>query len=393
MNILLTVVWLCAGLTLALGWSIVGRTSRIRISCNRMKMMGDSYDTAMLENPDNDHITVVDGVPTIQYSPDETLAISESRYFIRKYMGSVLRALTRDFDRVYRARFYNGASNSEYKRLQWSTIRAAATESARSSSFRQEGEEFQRGSPAEAKRLFLRNRLGNTLANYQIPAGAFFRAIDIEAPDWDLSTYSDYKPDVSLRTPDGSLVTIEGDGAGGTSHVDPEEQQLIHDLKELKARLDSKDSTSFERATDVIIHLAVLEKGMPKALGVCLKETENVILKTIPILKKDQERKKAAKARKLKENPRLGNPNKKRRGPRAKHVAKANLESKKMQQESKDAEALEMAMRTAIDDSRAIPPVLSSGGSGGVKKRSWTPGTVKVPKYMDQGVSSEDGWV
>ena len=60
--------------------------------CVSISMKADSYDTAMLENPD-DHITVVDGVPTIQYSPAETLAISESRYFIRKYMGSVLRAL------------------------------------------------------------------------------------------------------------------------------------------------------------------------------------------------------------------------------------------------------------------------------------------------------------
>ena len=36
-------------------------------------------------------------------------------------------------------------------------------------------------------------------------------------------------------------------------------------------------------------------EGMPKALGVCLKETEDVILKTIPIIKKDQERKKQPK--------------------------------------------------------------------------------------------------
>lgn len=370
--------------------------------CVTISMKADSYDTAMLENPD-DHITVVDGVPTIQYSPAETLAISESRYFIRKYMGSVLRALTRDFDRVYRARFYKGVSNSEYKRLQWSTIRAAATESARLSSFRKEGEEFQRGSPAEAKRLFLRNRLGNTLANYQIPAGAFFRAIDIEAPDWNLSTYSDYKPEVSVKTADGSLVTIEGDGAHASNAVDmdPEEQQLLVDLATLKERLDAKDAATFERATDVIIRLAVLEKGMPKALGVCLKETENVILKTIPIIKKDQERKKVGRDRKLKENPRAANPNKRRRGPRAKDTAKAKVRADadsevrmKNAIEAKLSSSAASASATKIQfDGDDAPSTLPRMGEM-PRKRSWTPGTQKVPKYMNQGVSAgEDNWV
>ena len=300
-------------------------------------------------------------------------------------------------------------SNSEYKRLQWTTIRAAATESARKSSFRQEGEEFQRGSPAEAKRLFLRNRLSNTLANYQIPAGAFFRAIDIEAPDWDLSTYSDYKPEVSVKTADGSLVTIEGDGAHVPDHiledVDPEEQQLLVDLKALRVRLDAKGGASFERATDVIIHLAVLEKGMPKALGVCLKETENVILKTIPIIKKDQERKKVSRDHKVKENPRQANPNKKRRGPRAKDLKVYKTNKEKAMEKQTDVEmkmknAIDLAMSSPGSASRQPKEINVEEGAADLptqreqRQRSWTPGTQKVPKYMNQGVTAgEDNWV
>ena len=73
-----------------------------------------------------------------------------------------------------------------------------------------------------------------------------------------MSTYSDYKPEVSVKTADGSLVTIEGDGAQASNSVemDPEEQQLLADLASLKERLDAKSAASFERATDVIIHLS-----------------------------------------------------------------------------------------------------------------------------------------
>ena len=95
---------LLAMLSCALAWAPMSSFGKTRLAMVRqhkpcletrsmsLSMKADSYDKAMLENPD-DHITVVDGVPTIQYSPAETLAISESRYFIRKYMGSVLRAL------------------------------------------------------------------------------------------------------------------------------------------------------------------------------------------------------------------------------------------------------------------------------------------------------------
>ena len=164
----------------------------------------------------------------------------------------------------------------------------------------------------------MHNRLENTLAHYEVPAGAFFRAIDIHAPDWDLHTFTDYSPTVSVKQEDGSWLTLDsGESDVGEDSLDPESVQLIEDLKSLRTRLESKDKKSFSSAPDVIIHLSVLEKSMPKALGVCLKETEDVILKTIPILKRDEDRKRASRARALKENPRLANPNKKRRGGKA----------------------------------------------------------------------------
>lgn len=228
-----------------------------------------------------------------------------------------------------------------------------------------------KGSREEAKRLFLRNRLENTLAHYEVPAGAFFRAIDIHAPDWDLHTFTDYSPTVSVKQEDGSWLTLDsGESDVGKDSLDPESVQLIEDLKYLRTRLESKDKKSFSSAPDVIIHLSVLEKSMPKALGVCLKETEDVILKTIPILKRDEDRKRASRDRALKENPRLANPNKKRRG------AKATKGGSR---------------ETAKAASREREQGVSEGAP---RRRKWVPGTQKVPKYMNQGVAtSEDNWV
>ena len=219
-----------------------------------------------------------------------------------------------------------------------------------------------------------------------------------------MSTYSDYKPEVSVKTADGSLVTIEGDGAQASNSVemDPEEQQLLADLASLKERLDAKSAASFERATDVIIHLAVLEKGMPKALGVCLKETEDVILKTIPIIKKDQERKKAARERKLKENPRLANPNKRRRGPKAKDFVKAKRTKEKTMMDVGNATATTLSISpsssssASFEESKRDAKDASSSPRADKRprQRSWTPGTQKVPKYMNQGMQvGDDKWV
>ena len=56
-------------------------------------MMADSIDQAMFGCDDGGSITEVDGVKTVQYTAEEILAISEGRFYIRKYMGNVLRAL------------------------------------------------------------------------------------------------------------------------------------------------------------------------------------------------------------------------------------------------------------------------------------------------------------
>ena len=92
-HVLLLMLMTSAVISISFAWAPLGSMRRATgVNYVTLSMKADSYDTAMLENPD-DHITVVDGVPTIQYSPAETLAICESRYFIRKYMGSVLRAI------------------------------------------------------------------------------------------------------------------------------------------------------------------------------------------------------------------------------------------------------------------------------------------------------------
>ena len=248
--------------------------------------------------------------------------------------------------------------------------------------------QYVKGSREEAKRLFLRNRLENTLAHYEVPAGAFFRAIDIHAPDWDLHTFTDYSPTVSVKQGDGSWLTLES-GETGTSMEsrDPESIQLIEDLRELKVRLESKDKKHFTTAPDVIIHLSVLEKSMPRALGVCLKETEDVILKTIPILRKDEERKRAARERALRDNPRTANPNKRRRGPKAKNVKKGGQEKAAAAPALAETAAGAGAAAAGAGDVEGV-------GAGAPRRKKWTPGTQKVPKYMNQGVSSsEDNWV
>jgi hypothetical protein len=308
---------------------------------------------------------------------------------------------------VYRSRFCKGEAN--YHPLQWKDIRSAATESARKSSVTGAGagakegnSKFVKGSPEEAKRLFLRNRLENTLAMYNVPAGAFFRAIDIDAPDWDLHTFTDYSPSVSVKQGDGSWLTVqeeegegevgvatirslEGDsghdgatGSGTGAGVDPEQVQLLADLRRLRLRMESKDRSDFVRAPDVIIHLSVLERSMPRALGVCLKETEEVILKTIPVLRKDEERKKASRERMLKENPRRANPTKRRRGPKKTAVyssSGASGATKSVGEEEGEQQQQQQQQQ---------------------QRRKWTPGgPVKVPSYMDQPVSTEgdSNWV
>lgn len=56
-------------------------------------MMADSIDVAMFGSDDGSSVVEVDGIKTVQYTAEETLAISEARFYIRKYMGNVLRAL------------------------------------------------------------------------------------------------------------------------------------------------------------------------------------------------------------------------------------------------------------------------------------------------------------
>lgn len=235
-----------------------------------------------------------------------------------------------------------------------------------------------KGSKGEAKRLFLRNRLENTLSHYDIPAGNFFRAIDIHAPDWELYTFTDYRPSVAVKQGDGTWLTVETDNVEPSKEEqDPESAQLLEDLRLLRERLESKDKKHFLSATDVIIHLSVLEKNMPKALGVCLKETEDVILKTIPILKKDEERKNVSKERKLKENPRAANPNKKRRGAKAKEIARKTR-------------------KVTASGSAGASETTERERGGAPRRRKWVPGTQKVPSYMNQGVSAaaaDDNWV
>jgi hypothetical protein len=67
-------------------------------------MMTDSIDEAMLVAGtgigSEGSVVELDGISLVQYTPEETLAISEARYYIRKYMGAVLRALV-----SYRSRF------------------------------------------------------------------------------------------------------------------------------------------------------------------------------------------------------------------------------------------------------------------------------------------------
>lgn len=69
------------------------RHGRSHISNVKLPMAGDSIDIAMFEVDNSGSITEVDGVRTVQYTAEETLAISEARFYIRKYMGNVLRAL------------------------------------------------------------------------------------------------------------------------------------------------------------------------------------------------------------------------------------------------------------------------------------------------------------
>ena len=69
------------------------RNGRSHISNVQLPMAGDSIDIAMFEVDNSGSITEVDGVRTVQYTAEETLAISEARFYIRKYMGNVLRAL------------------------------------------------------------------------------------------------------------------------------------------------------------------------------------------------------------------------------------------------------------------------------------------------------------
>ena len=280
---------------------------------------------------------------------------------------------------MYRSRFCK--DEPDYKPLNWKDIRAAATESARKSSINpthQEGKQYVKGSREEAKRLFLRNRLENTLSNFDVPAGAFFRAIDIHAPDWELCTFTDYRPSIAVKQGDGTWLTVESDGSSYQDGPDPEVTQLLEDLQRLKRRLESKDKKHFLSAPDVIIHLSVLEKDMPKALGVCLKETEEVILKTIPILKRDADRRKAAKQRMLKQNPRLANPNKRRRGTKAKILKKVE----------------NVGASQSGGSQAAVAETAAPEGGRATRKKTWLPGTQKVPRYMNQGVSTvNDNWV
>merc|ERR1711871_990098 len=114
---------------------------------------------------------------------------------------------------------------------------------------------------------------------------------------------------------------------------------------------------------------------------------------------------KVSRERKVKENPREANPNKRRRGPKAKDLKvykanKAKAMEKQADIEMKMKNVIDLAMSSPGSASRQPMEINVEKGAADLptqreqRQRSWTPGTQKVPKYMNQGVTAgEDNWV
>lgn len=229
---------------------------------------------------------------------------------------------TRAYDRKYRARFKE--EDKPLPRLQWRQIREAANAKPKR-------EEFKPGDRDEAIRLFLRNSLRETLEEHKLDWDLFFDAVDIEAPDWRLNSF-DMEP-ITIIDDGTSLITLEGkadavvnkkaekeqkaaEALCNSAREVPYKQELIGDANQLMQDLEIlKNSLRDDiNGPDIIIRLSVLEQDFPLSVKPLLKKFETVILKTIPIIKRDEERKFKAIS---KRSPRESNPYKKRRGPRA----------------------------------------------------------------------------
>lgn len=218
--------------------------------------------------------------------------------------------------------------------------------------------------------------------------GLFFDAVDIEAPDWRLNSF-DVEPIKASLEHEESLITLEGmasDTGGGSdsNHSSnkraekaqkavealhnsnrevPYKQELIGDAQQLMADLEIlKNSLRDDiNGPDIIIRLSVLEQDFPTSIKPLLKKFETVILNTIPITKRDEERKvKAMRSR----SPRELNPNKKRRGPKAGWNKDYNGGGKGFKKQ-----------RESVGGIPSKPP----------KASSWNPGKgrMSVPDYVD----------
>lgn len=262
--------------------------------------------------------------PVIEYTASETLAMAEARHMIRGHMGGVIRCITRDFSAVYRGRFHSASSADPDPgyRLQWKVIRSATTESAskvrKGNLFAQqnqnqnqpkegaisvEDESMERtqlkyydddkyfdsngrthlsspfNSLEDSKRLFLRNRLQNTLKNYEIDEKMFFETLDIHSPDWTLSTFTDDNNNSNNKSRRGPASRLSKD-----SKEETEKLLLLVSLSALR------DSIPLHREpSEIILRLGQLEKEIPACLRSKVSDARELVLKTSPILQRDAE--------------------------------------------------------------------------------------------------------
>ncbi len=338
----------------ALAFCTCGASGFVAVGVQRLRSWHLTTNPAVLHATSSETVTVdpwdarvaaAEQSSVIAFTVAESVAVAEARALIRMHIGAVIRCLVREFDRVYRARFYDGSNGPGRKaaleaipRLQWRDVKQAATQSAReaqrkrlkhlnsyhvhmvnsavsdvpTSDVMQIHMALQPGKawdPAgDAQRLFLKNRFKRVLEEHGVDEGQFLTVSEIHAPDWQLREYigspheSDGPPSDNFFGPFSStpanmeVVPKAVDGekeaavtANGESIEDNQFAELSSQLKVMRRRLHEAMP-----GAEVVKRLEQLKMKIPAALEDSIDEACVVIASTNAIIEADDARKKKA---------------------------------------------------------------------------------------------------
>lgn len=174
---------------------------------------------------------------------EEEMLLREARFHVRSFTAKAIYSLVKEIQRMKDSRFGKGEAP-----LTWKSIRKAAMQTRLDLG----KEDIKR---EEALRLFIRNTLRKKLEDLNVSPEAFFRAADVNSPEWRVCRKRGLEEEEKASLQKDCFVEL------GSS-------------AEIVARLNG----------------IILPASMGEQLLTAYEECKDVILKLEPLLKRDEER-------------------------------------------------------------------------------------------------------